>query len=340
MANGGGQVLEIKDARHRYGEVVALGGVDLTVRAGECVALLGPNGAGKTTLVGLATGLLAAQHGRVRVCGGDPRLAVTRRHIGVVQQSMGFPRALTVAELVRGAAVRAGRPVAAVGPVLAEVGVTELARRRTAKLSGGQQQRVALAMALVGDPELLLLDEPTVGLDVASRRAFWQVLAQRRDAGVGIVLTTHILDEAAAMADRVVVLHHGRVVAEDSPTGLTARLADRTITARTGLAADDLRALPGVLTVTRDGDRVRVTTAEPERVLRAWLMARGVTGLTASHLVDADVLAGRGPDRGGVAVPGGLELVRARGTLNLQTADWSADRSPAHPREDPRRVRR
>jgi ABC-2 type transport system ATP-binding protein len=271
MAIGDGQVLDIRGARHRYGEVVALDGVDLGVRAGECVALLGPNGAGKTTLVGLATGLLAAQEGRVRVCGGDPRLAATRRHIGVVQQSMGFPRALTVAELVRGAAIRAGRPSAAAGPVLAEVGLTELARRRTAKLSGGQQQRVALAMALVGDPELLLLDEPTVGLDVASRRAFWQVLGRRRDAGVGIVLTTHILDEAGSMADRVVVLHRGRVVAEDSPTGLTARLADRTITARTALGSDELAELPGVLGVRRDGVRVRVTTAEPERVLRAWL---------------------------------------------------------------------
>jgi ABC-2 type transport system ATP-binding protein len=264
-------VLDIGDARHRYGDVTALDGVDLGVRAGECVALLGPNGAGKTTLIGLATGLLAAQHGRVRVCGGDPRLAATRRHIGVVQQAMGFPKALTVAELVRGAAVRAGRPPAAAGPVLAEVGVTDLARRRTAKLSGGQQQRIALAMALVGEPELLLLDEPTVGLDVAGRRAFWQVLQRRRDAGVGILLTTHILDEAAATADRVIVLHRGRVVAEDSPVGLTSRLADRTITARTPLDADALRALPGVLTVTRDGDRVRVTSAEPEQVLRAWL---------------------------------------------------------------------
>jgi ABC-2 type transport system ATP-binding protein len=275
MSERGERVLDIEGARHRYGGVTAVDGVDLHVRAGECVALLGPNGAGKTTLVGLATGLLAGQQGRVRVCGGDPRVAATRRHIGVVQQQMGFPRALTVAELVRGAAVRAGRTGAAAGPVLAEVGLTDLARRRSAKLSGGQQQRVALAMALVGEPDLLLLDEPTVGLDVAARRAFWQVLARRRDAGVGILLTTHILDEAASTADRVVVLHHGRVVAQDSPTGLTARLADRTITARTPLSADELRALPGVLTVDRDGDRVRVTSSEPERVLRAWLPLDG-----------------------------------------------------------------
>jgi ABC-type multidrug transport system ATPase subunit len=148
------EVLEIGRVRHRFGALTALHGVCLTVVAGECVALLGPNGAGKTTVIGLATGLLGVQAGSVRVCGGDPRRAATRcHHLGVVQQSMGFPRTLTVGELVRGWAVRAGRSAAAAGPVLAEVGITELCERRAAKLSGGQQQRVALAMALVGDPD-------------------------------------------------------------------------------------------------------------------------------------------------------------------------------------------
>ena len=266
-----GEMLQIEDVRHRYGALTAVDGVDLTVRRGECVALLGPNGAGKTTLIGLATGLLAAQEGRVRVCGGDPRLAATRSHLGVMQQAMGFPNTLTVAELVRGAAVRAGQRAAAATPALAEVGATDLARRRVTKLSGGQQRRVGLAMALVGQPDLLLLDEPTVGLDVAARRAFWDVLRRRRDAGVGMVLTTHVLEEAAALADRVVVLHQGRVVAHDTPDGLTARLADRTITARTTVADDVLRDLPGVLSARRDGERVRLTSTEPELVLRALL---------------------------------------------------------------------
>jgi ABC-2 type transport system ATP-binding protein len=271
MTDVGEQILEIDGVHHRYGALAALDGVDLDVRAGECVALLGPNGAGKTTLVGLATGLLSVQAGKVAVCGGDPRRAATRRHLGVVQQKMGFPTTLNVHELVRGAAVRAGRSGSAVGPVLTEVGITDLARRRAGKLSGGQQQRVALAMALVGDPDLLLLDEPTVGLDVASRRAFWHTIGARRDAGVGIVLTTHIVEEAAAVADRVIVLHRGRVVAADTPAGLTALLPDRTITARTTLDDGALRALPGVLSVDHGGGRVRIATTEPERVLREWL---------------------------------------------------------------------
>jgi ABC-2 type transport system ATP-binding protein len=141
-----------------------------------------------------------------------------------------------------------------------------------AKLSGGQRQRVALAMALVGDPDLLLLDEPTVGLDVTARRAFWRTIAARRDAGVGIVLTTHIVEEAAAAADRVVVLHGGRVVAADTPAGLGALLPDRTVTARTALDDAARRALPGVLSVHRDGPRVRITTSAPEAVLRTWLV--------------------------------------------------------------------
>jgi ABC-2 type transport system ATP-binding protein len=274
------EVLRVAGVSHRYGLVQALAGVELDVTPGECVALLGPNGAGKTTLIGLATGLLAVQDGDVRVCGGDPRRAATRRHLGVVQQSMGFPRTSKVGELVRGAAVRAGRPASAAGPALAEVGVTELAGRRAGKLSGGQRQRVALAMALVGDPDLLLLDEPTTGLDVSARRAFWRTITTRRDAGVGIVLTTHVVEEAAAVADRVVILHDGRVVAVDTPAALSALLPDRTISARTALDDVALRAFDGVLSVRRDGDRVRVATTSPESVLREWLPAdRSLTDL-------------------------------------------------------------
>jgi ABC-2 type transport system ATP-binding protein len=273
MDTGTGPALRVTGVDHGYGAVPALRGVDLDVAPGECVALLGPNGAGKTTLIGLATGLLAVQAGRVAVVGGDPRRAATRRRLGVVQQQMGFPRTSTVAELVRGAAVRAGRPATAAIRALAEVGITALADRRSAALSGGQRQRVALAMALVGAPELLLLDEPTVGLDVAGRRAFWQTVSARRDAGAGVLLTTHVIEEAAAVADRVVVLHAGTVVATGSPSDLTALLPDRTVSARTSLAADVVETLPAAVTVVPDGNRLRVSSTAPEELLRHWLAA-------------------------------------------------------------------
>ncbi|HSK23166.1 MAG TPA: ABC transporter ATP-binding protein [Egicoccus sp.] len=273
-------VLDIAAVRHRYGTTIALDDVDLRVAAGECVALLGPNGAGKTTLIGLATGLLHRQSGSVTVAGGDPRRAATRRRIGVVQQSIGFPRTLTVGELVRGAAVRAGLPARASEAVLAEVGIEELVRRRAGKLSGGQQQRLQLAMGLVADPALLLLDEPTVGLDVAARRAFWRTLQARRDRGTGVLVTTHLVEEAAAVADRVVVLGGGRVVAMGAPAELAALLPDRTIIARTGLDEVALTALPGVSSVHRAGELTRLASADVENCVRALLAADpGLTDL-------------------------------------------------------------
>lgn len=256
---------------HRYGGTVALDGVDLTVETGECVALLGPNGAGKTTLVNLAVGLLPRQRGGISLVGGDPRSARTRRHLGVVQQSLGFPGTLKVGELIAGAAVRGGRPRSNAAPIMAELGLTDLAERRAAKLSGGQRQRVQLAMALVTDPTLLVLDEPTVGLDAPTRRQLWRILERRREKGAGILLTTHLIDEAATVSDRVVVLAHGRTLASATPAELVSRLPDRTITARTDLDDERLTALPEVASFEREGELVRIGTRHPERLLRALL---------------------------------------------------------------------
>lgn len=256
---------------HRYGGTVALDGVDLTVETGECVALLGPNGAGKTTLVNLAVGLLPRQRGEISLVGGDPRSARTRRHLGVVQQSLGFPGTLKVGELIAGAAVRGGRPRSNAAPIMAELGLTDLAERRAAKLSGGQRQRVQLAMALVTDPTLLVLDEPTVGLDAPTRRQLWRILERRREKGAGILLTTHLIDEAATVSDRVVVLAHGRTLASATPAELVSRLPDRTITARTDLDDERLTALPEVASFEREGELVRIGTRHPERLLRALL---------------------------------------------------------------------
>lgn len=291
-------VLEVRSATHRYGRTVALDAVDLDVAPGECVALLGPNGAGKTTLVNLAIGLLSRQHGTVRLAGADPRSAAARRHLGVVHQSLGFPNTLEVGELVTGAAVRAGLTRAAAGPIMAELELSELAGRRAAKLSGGQKQRVQLAMALVTDPALLVLDEPTAGLDVQARRRFWHIVGQRRARGTGVLVTTHLIEESATAADRVVVLEHGRVLAADRPDSLVTRLPDRTVMARTALDRTRLEQLPGVISVSREDGLARLNTRHPEALLRVLLaddpelsglrvegarLEEAVVGLTDGH---------------------------------------------------------
>jgi len=266
-------VVTIRGLDHRYGATHALRGVDLTVAAGECVALLGPNGAGKTTLVGALTGMLAPSAGIARIDGADPRRPATRRRLGVVHQQAGFPRTLKVRELVSGWAVRAGRPASDAEAVLTEVGLHDLTKRRVTALSGGQQQRLQLAMALVVDPTLLVLDEPTVGLDIDARRRFWATLAARRDRGTAVLLTTHQIEEAAAVADRVVVLHEGTVIASGHPADLTAQLPDRTVTARTALRDSELRALPDVLDVTVADGRMRAASARAEATVQALLAA-------------------------------------------------------------------
>ncbi|MCW5719418.1 MAG: ABC transporter ATP-binding protein [Bauldia sp.] len=264
-------VLAVNNLRHRYGAVEALAGVSLSIQEGEFVALLGPNGAGKTTLVRSIVGLIKPTSGTVTVAGGDPAKAIVRRRLGVVQQDVGFPRTLTVAEVVEGAAARAGGDPATAQRALNEMGLDEVRKRRASDLSGGQQQRLQLAMGLVGDPALLVLDEPTVGLDVSARRAFWQTLAERRRGGTGILLTTHIVEEAAAVADRVVVLDGGRVVAEGTPDELRRLLPGRRISARTRVPVEAIRAVDDVVSASAEADRMVITAIHAEPVVRVLL---------------------------------------------------------------------
>jgi ABC-2 type transport system ATP-binding protein len=264
-------VLEVRGLVHRYGDHTALAGVDLMVRAGECVALLGPNGAGKTTLVRNVIGLMEGDADLIQVAGGNPRRAETRRRLGVVQQSVGFPRSLTVGEIVGGAAARRGCPPEAASRAIAEIGLAGLEKRRAAKLSGGQQQRLQLAMGLVANPILLVLDEPTEGLDVEARRRFWKTIRRRLDAGAGVLITTHLVDEAAAVADRVVVVDRGRVVAEGTPDEFRRMLPDRRIEVRTKVPANVLRALDSVEAVELRDGRTLIATTDSEHVVRALL---------------------------------------------------------------------
>jgi len=264
-------VLEVRGLVHKYGDHTALAGVDLTVGAGECVALLGPNGAGKTTLVRNVIGLIDGDAELIEVAGGNPRRAETRRRLGVVQQAVGFPRSLTVGEIVGGAAVRRGCPPEAASRAIAEMGLTGLEKRRANKLSGGQQQRLQLAMGLVADPVLLVLDEPTEGLDVKARGRFWETIRRRLDDGAGVLITTHLVDEAAAVADRVVVVDRGRVVAEGTPDELRRTLPDRRIEVNTKVPVSVIRALDSVHSVELQHGRTVIAATDSELVIRALL---------------------------------------------------------------------
>jgi ABC-2 type transport system ATP-binding protein len=284
-------VLEIRGLVHRYGDSTALAGVDLTVKAGECVALLGPNGAGKTTLVRNVIGLIEGEADLIEVAGGSPRRAETRRRLGVVQQSVGFPRSLTVGEIVGGAAARRGCPPEAARQAIAEMGLGGLEKRRATRLSGGQQQRLQLAMGLVADPVLLVLDEPTEGLDVEARRRFWDTIRRRIDDGAGVLITTHLVDEAATVADRVVVIDRGRVVAEGTPDELRRTLPDRRIEVRTKVPVSVIRALDSVEAAELRDGRTAIATTDSEQVVRTLLeLDPGASDLTVATATLEEVL--------------------------------------------------
>jgi ABC-2 type transport system ATP-binding protein len=215
--------IEVLGLRKAYGAHEALRGVDFTVARGEVFGLLGPNGAGKTTCVEVLEGYRARSGGSVRVLGCDPgaRGAGLRARVGIVLQSCGTYPHLTVRETVAHWATLYPAP-RAVGEVLALAGLDAVADRRARVLSGGQRRRLDFALALVGDPELIFLDEPTTGFDPEARRAAWDVVRALRDLGKTVVLTTHYLDEAQALADRVAILKGGRVLAEGAPDALGA----------------------------------------------------------------------------------------------------------------------
>lgn len=265
-------VARLAGITHRYGAHRALDGFDLEVRAGEVLALLGPNGAGKSTALGLLTGLLRVQQGRVELCGGDPRDAASRRALGVMLQEARLPETLRVGELVRqfSAAYPDPRPLA---ETLALAGLEDLERRTYAALSGGQQRRVQFALAICGRPRVVLVDEPTTGLDADARRAFWAVLRGLRLEGAALVLTTHYLEEADALADRVAVIRAGRIVAEGTPMQLKARFGGTRLRCRSVLEPAEVGTLPGVREVHREGGRLHVVCADASAVVRE-LMAR------------------------------------------------------------------
>ena len=256
----------------RYGALTALDGLDLMLHRGELLALLGPNGAGKSTAISLLLGLVQADAGRVELFGKNPQELAARRRVGVMLQSAMLPATLSVAELVR--LTMSYYPAPRTLQETAELaGVTDLLKRRYAALSGGQQRRVQFAMALCGRPELLFLDEPTVGMDIDARQKLWVAIRGLVAEGCAVVLTTHYLEEAEALAQRVVVLAKGRVLSDGSVDALRSKVALTRIRCVTDLDAAAIAAWPHVAAVEHDRCGLHIRTDAPENVLRRLLDA-------------------------------------------------------------------
>lgn len=268
-------VVDLANASKNYGQVQAVKDVSFKIDAGEVVAMLGPNGAGKTTSISLMLGTRKANAGTVRLFGLDPRDRRARSRIGVMLQESGVPGMLRVEELVDLFRTYYPAPLPR-AEAIKMAGLEEKSRSLVKDLSGGQRQRLYLALAVCGDPEVLFLDEPTVGMDVEGRRTFIEEIAALAGKGRTIVLTTHYLEEADRLANRVIVIDHGRLIADATPAAIKARVAGRRIrfTTSSRVTEAQLAGLP--LTAHEIEDhRVRLLTNEPEEVLKD-LFTRGI----------------------------------------------------------------
>ncbi|MEU5941830.1 ABC transporter ATP-binding protein [Micromonospora sp. NPDC047548] len=250
-------------ATRRYGDVLALDRLDLEVRAGELVGLLGPNGAGKSTLINLLVGLRRPTAGRVELFGGDPRDPASRRRLGVTPQETGLPGTLRVGEVVDFVAAHFPDPVPK-AELMDRFGLTEQARRQTGGLSGGQRRRLAVALAFVGRPRLVVLDEPTTGLDVEARHTLWEAIRAFHAEGGTVLLSSHYLEEVEALAQRVVVIGQGRVLADDTVNAVRGIVGVR----RVSLVADELPALPGVVATEHAEGRTHLLTTDADQLVR------------------------------------------------------------------------
>ncbi len=254
----------LRGVAKRFGATEALRGFDLEVRAGELVALLGPNGAGKTTAIGLLLGLRLPDAGQVRLLGGDPRSPAVRRGVGVTPQETGFPPNLRVHEVINLVRAHYDAP-AETADLLKQFGLADLATRQTGGLSGGEKRRLAVALAFAGAPKIVFLDEPTTGLDVASRRALWDAIKDFVGGGGTVLLTTHYIEEADVLADRIVVIDQGKSIAAGTPAEIKSRIQLQ----RVSFAAEELPDLPGIVRHERDGARHVILTDDADALVRA-----------------------------------------------------------------------
>lgn len=266
--NAGAQdvIAALRSATKRYGAVTAVDRVDLDIRRGEVLALLGPNGAGKTTSINLLLGLAWPTSGSAEIFGLAPREVAARRRIGAMLQGAQLGGHARVREVL---ALQSGYYLdpLPLKDTLHAAGLEGLENRPVVKLSGGQKQRLLFALAVCGNSELLFLDEPTVGLDVEARRSFWTSIRRLKEQGRSIVLTTHYLEEADALADRIVVIARGRIIAEGTPAEIKQSVAQRHIRCATKLNAAQIGILPGVTAVSQAGERLDIVAGHPESTL-------------------------------------------------------------------------
>ena len=253
-----------------YGSVTALRNIDFELRRGELLALLGPNGAGKTTLVRMLLGLAKPDSGNVTVFGADPRNEDLRYRVGAMLQVARVPETLKVREHIDLFSSYYPKPLP-VAETLRIAGLEALENRRFGELSGGQRQRVLFGISICGDPDLLFLDEPTVGLDVEARRLMWTQIRNLVSRGKTILLTTHYLNEADALADRILVLRHGAIVAEGTPAEIKARTIGKQVRFSSQLPLDEVRAIPGVLIAIADRQKFELQVQAAEPVVRELL---------------------------------------------------------------------
>jgi ABC-2 type transport system ATP-binding protein len=272
--------VELRDVDRSFGSVRAVDNVSFKLDLGEVVALLGPNGAGKTSTLDMILGLGRPDRGSISVLGMAPQAAIERGLVAAVLQTGGLLKDLTIRETVRltGSLFAASRPEA---EVLERAGIASIADRLVGKCSGGEQQRLRFAMALLPDPALMVLDEPTAGMDVEGRRDFWVAIRGDAERGRTVLFATHYLEEADAYADRVILLRHGRIVADGTPAEIRSLSVGRSVRA-TLPGADEMamRRLPGVLSVEVRGERVIIQTTDSDAAARYLLTA------TAAHDVE------------------------------------------------------
>ncbi len=274
--------VDFRGVRKEFGDVLAIDALDLEIRRGETVALLGANGAGKSTAVSLMLGILAPDAGEVRVLGEPPDRAVARGRIGVMLQDGGLMPGVSVASMLALVTSMYSTP-RPVGQLLVEAGLAHLASRRVDRLSGGQTQRLRFAVAVAGNPDVLVLDEPTAAMDAESRRSFWAHIRSFAADGRTVIFATHYLREADDVADRIVVLAAGRSVADGTPVQLKTVAGARTVRFTLGDESDaGLDRLPGVTVAEVHGTTAALRTVDVERTVRALLAAR-------EHVPDLEV---------------------------------------------------